>query len=250
MPSGTWPGYTTNGDRPCFVYEAHVGKAHAFYRFQRTGETTAEAAGHYTPDLNGPGWGNPRSHPGATQIHTNAMYLTGWEWNPTAADSPPVQHCLALILGARPGTDLYGQLNGEIIWPAVARDNFWPLPANPDIGDIPYGALITVATPDEGGPTAAALGITDPRGVRLFETVRDYGFYACESGKQMQTRADNLTTGGDPGITSATISVLQTTMNKMNSSLRMVLNNAQAQACSGGGLPIAPNCAPSSLLAR
>jgi hypothetical protein len=84
----------------------------------------------------------------------------------------------------------------------------------------------------------------------LFETVRDYGFYACESGKQMQTRADNLTTGGDPGITSATISVLQTTMNKMNSSLRMVLNNAQAQACSGGGLPIAPNCAPSSLLAR
>ncbi len=123
---------------------------------------------------------------------------------------------------------------GEFQWPATGVDGCVQQRGCTS-GTIPYGALFALPPVEKGGPDPATLGLSEA-GLRLAETLRDYGTY-------VQDKGSNLTLPADQDISPSLIPTLNRDLNIVQPYLRMVTNNTKDQDASGGGSPRAPNCA-------
>lgn len=124
---------------------------------------------------------------------------------------------------------------GAFQWPATGADGCSQQKRSCTSGTIPYGALFAVPPVEQGGPGLTTLGLSEA-GLRLAQTLRDYGTY-------IQDKGGNLTIPADQYVSSSLIATLNRDLNTVQPYLRMVTNNAQDQDVSGGGTPRAPNCA-------
>lgn len=138
-----------------------------------------------------------------------------------------IQHALNVtILTIMAGTD--------IVWPAATRDGFCST-AGLCTGHIPYGALFAIPPVSKGGPDLNSLGLSEP-GKRVAEALRDYGMYFYDTGGSVNMRTDQ-------DISSQVASQVKADLTKLYNYFRMVKNNSADQTASGGGTPLAPNCA-------
>lgn len=216
-------------DKGVTIFDHTTGIVHQFYRFYRQTNTTAVAGGRYTVDIEGKGWGTPRQSSSASSICQIGLLFRGAELNSNETGFPPIQHCLHMAVGARPIDD-YIQASKEIVWPAVTRDSFAGNPGN-NTGHMPYGGLF--ALPRSINVDDLSLS---PRGKRFARCLQQYGIYMVDCGK-------NLTARGDQYMTSTATSDVVAASRVLIPLLRMILNNEQDQTASGGGAPLAPNCA-------
>lgn len=230
IPVGfTGGSHLTTYDKGVTIHDHTTGIVHQFFRFYRQTNTTAVADGRYVVDIAGKGYGTPRQSSSASSICQVGLLFRGSELNSNEASFPPIQHALHMAVGARPSDD-YMQASKEIVWPAVTRDRYASTSTN-NLGHIPYGALFALPRSiDVDGLNLSA------RGKRFARCLQQYGIYMVDTGKNMTARGDQYMT------TTATNDVIAATR-VLIPLLRMILNNEQNQTASGGGDPIAPNCA-------
>lgn len=144
----------------------------------------------------------------------------------------PIQHALQMIAPRKPGC--FNLLSKEVILPAVSMDgNADEAPYNQ--GKLPYGTLLAIPPESKGGPKLESLGLSES-GLRLARAVRDYGIYLVDGG------------GCGPAIRAdqnVDKRLFMSDIPKFYGHIRVVSNSEwnRSQVATGGGEPIAPNCA-------
>ena len=109
--------------------------------------------------------------------------LRGWEVKKTGH---PIGHALQMVVPARQAPIMMAR---EVWWPAVGMDGFAYTTEEYNTGNIPYGSLWAIPPEDKGGPDLTTLGLTE-KGMRLAETIRDYGIYVVDAGSHPSIRCD------------------------------------------------------------
>lgn len=128
-------------------------------------------------------------------------------------------------------------LKDQAVWPAVSTDGSCGgghyEDGVPDCsGPIPYGQLLAIPR----DVNLDALGLSEP-GRRLADALQRYGARPNDgTGHGVNMRADQY-------VTDPVRNQLKDDMKKLFHLLRPVLNDAPGQTASGGGNPMAPNCA-------
>lgn len=144
----------------------------------------------------------------------------------------PIQHALQMIAPRKPGC--FNLLSKEVILPAVSMDgNADEAPYNH--GKLPYGTLLAIPPESKGGPKLESLGLSES-GLRLASAVRDYGIYLVDGG------------GCGPAIRAdqkVDKRLFMSDIPKFYRHIRIVSNSEwnRSHIATGGGEPIAPNCA-------
>ncbi len=150
-----------------------------------------------------------------------------------------IEHALQMVLPMKHTSAMMCNilLSREIQLPAVSRDRGAELPSN-NTGHIAYGALLAIP------PTVdiRKLDLSEP-GMRLAEAIQKYGIYAVDAGG-----CTNGAIRADQFVSSTTLQKLKVDIPKFYPLIRLVVNSDYSkQQVSGGGAPIAPNCAFDSL---
>lgn len=231
VPRGFSGGDTA--DAGAVVYDRGTETLHEFYRLHLKGgaltasihsPVSAKSIGHGGPGL--------PSRPGVTA--TGIMYFFGLlRGHETNAPGYRIQHALHIALPRRPD-HLAMMLSREIRWPATSGDGSMNQ-ANNNMGHIPYGALLAIPPVAKGGPDLEALGLSEP-GKRVAHALRDYGMYVTDGARNPAMR-------GDQFVSEAVKAQIMRDLHTLYRHVRMVENNRPDQLASGGGAPLAPNCA-------
>lgn len=224
----------TTSDANSGIYDATKLTLHELYRFHLSN-------GRYTASLNYPipVTGKGHKDPGQTgYVGISASgqselltTLRGFEVN---NPGKKIQHALNLAIPSAAISHCASMLSQKIIWPASAKDNF----ASGNTGHIPYGALFAIPPMSRGGPYLAGLGLSEP-GLRVARALRDYGAYVYDASQCVTMRADQF-------VGSTVQNQVVKDLGKVYKYMLMVKNNGPYQTASGGGTPIAPNCAYNS----
>lgn len=170
------------------------------------------------------------SRPGSTATGVVSQFglLRGHEIN---TPGYRIQHALQMVLPRKPGCNI--MLSRDIVLPATSRDGSAGTGGN-NTGSIPYGGLLALPP----SVNINNLGLSEP-GRRLAEAIQDYGIYAVDGGGcgAGAMRADQT-------VNSGVLSQVKRDIPKIYPLIRLVLNNnVLGSAVSGGGSPLAPNCA-------
>jgi len=145
----------------------------------------------------------------------------------------PVQHALQMVLPRTNPSSCNVMIGKTFELPAVSMDGGWQSPTA-NTGNIPYGALLALPPSVNLG----GLGLSEP-GKRLAQALRDYGIYLVDGGG-----CANGAIRADQHIDGTTLKLLKQDIPKLYKEMRMVLNNdVLGSPVSGGGAPLAPNCA-------
>lgn len=201
-----------------------AGIAHSFYQWRwNNGKPTARI--HKTWDTKGPGHGESRLGTSASGVAGMFGLLRGNEVN---TPGYRIEHALQMAMDAKGRCGM--MLKNQVVWPAVSTDGFCKDPRYCR-GTIPYGALLALPPTVDIG----SLKLSEP-GQRLAAALRDYGVYVIDNSRCPTIR-------GDQHINNGVRLAMIKDMRKLYPLLRMVLNNAAGQTASGGGVPIAENCA-------
>ncbi len=148
-----------------------------------------------------------------------------------------IEHALQMGLPARPtmsGSSCNVMLSRDIILPATSRDGF-ASNMNNNNGNIPYGALMALPP----NVNINSLGLSEP-GRRLAAAIQNYGVYVID-----EAGCGNGAMRADQDVTPQVLQALRNDIPKIYRHMRMVLNSEwrRGQAATGGGQPVAPNCA-------
>jgi hypothetical protein len=215
-------------DATVVIHDTISNTTHEFYYWRwNNGEPTAgihrqwdtKALGHSQP-------GGPRVGTSASGVAGMFGLLRGHEVN---TPGYKIEHAVQISLSHNKGS-CGMQLQNTVVWPAASTD--WYCKTDPDLcsGNIPYGALLALPSADIAG-----LGLSEP-GERLAEALQNYGAYVVDGSECPTLR-------GDQDINAGILQTLKQDMRKIYPLLRMVLNNEADQTASGGGTPLAENCA-------
>jgi hypothetical protein len=161
--------------------------------------------------------------------------LRGYEANTPGV---PIQHALQMIGPRRDGPacpNVRHMLGRTHILPAVSMDGNALTVDEYNLGSIPYGTLFAIPPESKGGPRLESLGLSEP-GLRLARAIRDYGIYLIDGG------------GCGPAIRAdqdVDKNLFMNEIPKFYNHIRVVDNSEwnPAHDATGGGTPIAPNCA-------
>lgn len=214
------------------IYDRPAQKPHQLRQYSWNGGRP-KAGQHKTWDIRGLGHGTrPGERVGTSASGVAAMFglLRGHEVNTRGYK---IQHVLQLVLPRTPGHCAM-MLSRGIVYPAVSTDGS-ANQGNNNRGHIPYGGLIAIPPESKGGPNLDRLGLSEP-GRRVVQALRDYGAIAVDGGNCAALRADQH-------VSAKVVSQIRADLSKVYRFMRLVKNTAPAQVTSGGGAPLAPNCA-------
>jgi hypothetical protein len=226
--------YNANGctDGVVVVHDKPTGKPHQLRQYDWN--NGKPRAGQYrTWPIKGLGHGvKPGDRIGTSASGVAAMFglLRGEEINVAGR---PVQHALQMVLPRTNPSTCNVMIGKTFKLPAVSMDGGWA-GTNVNTGNIPYGALMALPP----AVSIAGLGLSEP-GKRLAQALRDYGIYLVDGGG-----CQNGAIRADQHVNAATLKLLKQDIPKLYKKMRMVLNNdVLTSPVSGGGTPLAPNCA-------
>jgi hypothetical protein len=201
-----------------------AGVAHQFYQWRwNDGKPTARI--HKTWDPKGPGHASARVGTSASGVAGMFGLLRGEEAN---TPGYRIEHALQMAMDAKGACGM--MLKSQVVWPAVSADGFCK-DRRYCRGNIPYGALLALPPTVDIG----RLKLSDP-GQRLATALQDYGAYVIDNSECPTIR-------GDQHVNDGVRLAMVKDMKKLYPLLRMVLNNSAGQSASGGGVPLAENCA-------
>ncbi|MFO1242642.1 MAG: hypothetical protein U1E36_05505 [Rickettsiales bacterium] len=177
--------------------------------------------------------GSAREGPSASGTSVIFGLIRGFE---ICTPGYPIEHITEMFMPGKGDTRFHVLLNREWMWPANGHDGFCDSGSHGRscTGPIKYGQLLAIPRNID----LTALGLTEP-GYRMAVSWQRYGVRVNDDGAPVGMRADQ-----DLALCSDKKNeLLNDIRNKLYPLLRAVLNDSQDQAASGGGNPIAPNCA-------
>ncbi len=217
------------GDGNMTIYDPETFVAHQFRTWRwSTGSPVADM--HYAYNIRGLGYqASPTSpKPGSSASHVASLFgiIRGKE-----LETPgyKIEHITQLSLNGKADQPGPMQLNKNEVWPSSGHDSFCAEPKN-CVGPIPYGSLLAIPRKID----LTKLGLSD-RGYRLALAWQQYGIYVIDGSTGPNIRADQFVK--NPAALTKEI------REKIWKYVRVVKNNKKDQLASGGGKPIAPNCA-------
>lgn len=224
------PGNVQNGnvaDSVVVIYDEPTKTAHEFFYWRwNNGKPTAAIHRVYSATSKG------HTQPGGAIVGTSASgmstafgILRGAEFNTPGIK---IQHALQMAVDARGSCGM--MLGQKIVWPASSKDGFCSKAGN-CTGPLSYGSLLAIPP----GVNVTKLGLSEP-GARLAQALKEYGVYVVDNSQCPIMRADQY-------LNNSVRSKLITDMRKLYPLLRQIKNNVPGQIASGGGTPLAPNCA-------
>jgi hypothetical protein len=212
--------------------DSTTGVAHQLRQFDWNGGNPV-AAQYFKWSINGLGHGTRMGDRQGTSASGVAAMFGVLRGHAINTPGHPIDHALQIVLPGRAGCNM--MLSKDIILPAVTRDGFASQAGN-NTGPIPYGALMALPR----GFNINNLGLSEP-GLRLARAIQNYGIYVVDNGGcgAGAIRSDQLVS---PQIANQ---LIQNDIPKIYRHIRMVSNSEwrPGQAATGGGQPIAPNCA-------
>ena len=146
----------------------------------------------------------------------------------------PIQHALQMVV-PRKNNGCPNVLAKSFILPAVSMDGTAMSNPQHNLGLLPYGTLLAIPPESKGGPDLDELKLSEA-GRRLAQAVRDYGIYIVDGG------------GCSPAIRAdqhVEKKLFMKDIPKFYPYIRVVTNSEWApdRPATGGGEPLAPNCA-------
>jgi len=130
----------------------------------------------------------------------------------------PIQHVSQITLAK-------SLVKPVAVWPAAHVDGYCK--RGECGGSIAYGSLLALPP----SVNVDGLGLSDP-GRRLAHALQDYGAYVVDT-----TKGDSTNMRADQSVAPAVVAKVNRDMAKVYPLLRVVTNNSEDQAASGGGTP-------------
>lgn len=213
------------------IFEYGSGVMHSFWRWN---PKTRTAGAHKYASLTGLGHGTTlgdRVGTSASGVSNAFGVLRGSEIN-TAGHK--IEHVLQFSVPGKPeqlGCMSAIALSKEIRWPATDGDSGRFTPGR-NTGPMPYGTLMAI--PRSVNINALIPASNEP-GRRIAAALQNYGMYLVDMG------GCGIRT--DQHVKESARQNVKDAIRKVYPYMRAVLNNSKDQVASGGGTPIAQNCA-------